>query len=140
MGELGGFVTLRSPTDSENLIDLATKDVFIIREFCSASAELERADCQRRLEAPPAPGCSHFSLAASVDRSRGKQSAEARHAYTWPSSWAMVNAVLSPLSSMMLQLLYGSHTVPNSARPSPKKKKKGKKNPSVVHTVTGITC
>lgn len=38
-------------------------------------------------------------------------------AYTWPSSWAMVKAVLSPLSSLMLQLLYGSHTVPNSARP-----------------------
>lgn len=29
----------------------------------------------------------------------------------------MVKAVLSPLSSLMLQLLYGSHTVPNSARP-----------------------
>lgn len=38
-------------------------------------------------------------------------------AYTWPNSWAMVKAVLSPLSSLMLQLLYGSQTVPNSARP-----------------------
>lgn len=36
----------------------------------------------------------------------------------------MVNAVLSPLSSMMLQLLYGSHTVPNSARPIEEKKNK----------------
>lgn len=44
-------------------------------------------------------------------------SGEAGVAYTWPSSWAMVKAVLSPLSSLMLQLLYGSHTVPNSARP-----------------------
>lgn len=44
-------------------------------------------------------------------------SVEAGVAYTWPSSWAMVKAVLSPLSSLMLQLLYGSHTVPNSARP-----------------------
>lgn len=67
-----------------------------------------------------------FSLAASADSSRGKQSAAARYAYTWPSSWAMVNAVLSPLSSMMLQLLYGSHTVPNSARPSPIEKEKSK--------------
>lgn len=66
----------------------------------------------------------HQRLAASADRNRGKQSAAARYAYTWPSSWAMVNAVLSPLSSMMLQLLYGSHTVPNSARPSPKEKKR----------------
>lgn len=30
----------------------------------------------------------------------------------------MVKAVLRPLSSLMLQLLYGSHTVPNSARPA----------------------
>lgn len=37
--------------------------------------------------------------------------------YTWPSSWAIVKAVLSPLSSLMLQLLYGSHTVPSSASP-----------------------
>lgn len=37
--------------------------------------------------------------------------------HTWPSSWAIVKAVLSPLSSLMLQLLYGSHTVPSSASP-----------------------
>lgn len=102
------------------------------QKVCSASADLEQVAPRRGLEAPPASGCSHFfSLAASADRSRGKQSAAARYAYTWPSSWAMVNAVLSPLSSMMLQLLYGSHTVPNSARPSPKK---GKENPSISDT------
>ena len=37
--------------------------------------------------------------------------------YTWPISWAIVNAELSPLSSMIAQLLFGLHTVPNSAKP-----------------------
>lgn len=56
-----------------------------------------------RIQRKPAPGDSDVMGAGA--------------AYTWPSSWAMVKAVLSPLSSLMLQLLYGSQTVPNSARP-----------------------
>lgn len=37
--------------------------------------------------------------------------------YTCPNSCAMVYAELIPLSSTIEQLLYGSHIVPNSAKP-----------------------
>lgn len=38
--------------------------------------------------------------------------------HTCPSSWAMVKAALRPFSSLMEQLLKGSHRVPNSAKPT----------------------
>ena len=37
--------------------------------------------------------------------------------YTWPNSWAMVNAALNPLSCTIAQLCL-PHMVPNSARPN----------------------
>ena len=40
------------------------------------------------------------------------------YTHLWPISWAMVNAVLSPLSLLMLQLLVGSHALPTSAIPA----------------------
>ena len=40
-----------------------------------------------------------------------------RQTYTWPSSWAMVKAALSPLSWTMEHELEMSHMVPSSARP-----------------------
>lgn len=40
-----------------------------------------------------------------------------KETYRWPSSWAMVKAVLNPLSSLIEQLLDGSQRVPSSARP-----------------------
>lgn len=126
--ELGGLATQKAQQAVKGSSELLLGHINN-QSFCPASAEVKQVDSQRALEAPPASGCRRFFfvffwLAASADRSRGKQPAEAREAYTWPSSWAMVNAVLRPLSSMMLQLLYGSHTVPSSARPSPKKNEK----------------
>lgn len=47
--------------------------------------------------------------------------------YTWPSSCAIVKAVLRPLSSLIEQLRYGSQTVPSSARPGKSKAEQKKK-------------
>lgn len=118
--ELGGFATQKAQQAAKGSSELLLGHVNN-PNFCSASAEAKQVDSQR---------------AASADRSRGKQPAEAREAYTWPSSWAMVKAVLRPLSSMMLQLLYGSHTVPSSARPSPTKTRK-ENPPFLTHTERG---
>lgn len=42
----------------------------------------------------------------------------ANYTHLCPNSWAMVKAVLSPLSLLMLQLLVGSHALPTSAMPA----------------------
>ncbi len=42
---------------------------------------------------------------------------EASKGYTWPSSCAIVNAALRPLSSMIAQLRFARHMVPSSAKP-----------------------
>lgn len=50
----------------------------------------------------------------------------------------MVNAALIPLSSIMEQLLNGSHTVPNSAKPEKKKKKKIVEK--IIYDVLQLVC
>lgn len=55
------------------------------------------------------------TLGGRDNKSRGKKK---RITYTWPNSWAMVKAALSPLSWTMEHELELSHIVPSSASPS----------------------
>lgn len=61
-------------------------------------------------------GWLHRIAELSVPRQEHQE--KLNQTYTWPSSWAMVKAALSPLSCTMEHEVELSHIVPSSARPS----------------------